>query len=281
MTAYARQAPYGAGSARAPRSARGAHPRMVERRARVARARRRRNRPLVALIVLTVAAIAAVGVAASPVLDVDRIVVSGANRTGVDVARAASGIRGGDALVAVDAADAERRLEALPWVAGATVERRGPGTVEITLIERAPVATVGFGRDRLLVDREGRILGAAADRAGLPSLGARRLQDVPGAHVRDRQRELAEVVAVIPADSIGTVASVTEVDHDLRVLRSDGITVVLGDRTRIRAKFDGVRRTLAELTVRPQAGLGVAEIAELDARDPSAIQITSTIPPGP
>jgi len=70
-----------------------AHPRIARRRLRVERSRRRRNRPLILLIVLTVAAAAAIAFAASPLADVDRIVVEGASHTGDSAVLAASGCR--------------------------------------------------------------------------------------------------------------------------------------------------------------------------------------------
>src|SRR3546814_10770851 len=52
----------------------------------------------------------------------------------------ALGLETGRPILAVDPAAARAALEALPWVASASVERQLPGTVYIRLTERAPLA---------------------------------------------------------------------------------------------------------------------------------------------
>jgi cell division protein FtsQ len=52
----------------------------------------------------------------------------------------AIGVARGEPLLAFDPAAARERLESLPWVKEATVERRLPDTIFIRLIERTPIA---------------------------------------------------------------------------------------------------------------------------------------------
>ncbi len=108
------------------------------------------------------AAVAAVvlvaGAVVSPVLDVDAVVVHGAERTAADRVRDRAGIRTGEALLTVDAAGAAERVEELPWVASATVRRSWPDRVVVEVRERTAVAALaGTGR-WLLVDGDGRHL---------------------------------------------------------------------------------------------------------------------------
>ena len=74
----------------------------------------------------------------------------------------------GASFLAVDLAAARAAVEALPWVASASVRREWPGTLRITLTEEVPVAT---WRDSGLVNADGVVFadGAAAF-AGLPAL---------------------------------------------------------------------------------------------------------------
>jgi cell division protein FtsQ len=132
---------------------------------------RRRLRILVAIVVVVLLAVGVWAVVASPFLDVDHIEVTGSHRVTSAEIVAASGISTGDAMVWLDGGAAERRIAALPWVAGAHVSRHWPGTVEIAVTEREPVAWVDAGAGPVLVDGTGRVLGSLADPpAGLPRI---------------------------------------------------------------------------------------------------------------
>lgn len=250
----------------------GAHPRIARRRLRVERARRRRNRPLLLLVVLTIGAIAAILVAVSPFADVDRVIVVGATHTGDDAITAASRIHAGDALVTVDPAAAARRIESLPWIASATVDRRFSGEIRISVIERVPVATVGHGVRRLLVDRDGHVLGEAVGDERLPSIGSVRPSDVVGSRLRDSQALLAGVATAIPAGASDTVLAMRSTGGEISILRTDGIVVRLGDETEIRTKIDAVGAALA--AYRP------GEVLAVDVRVPNAVAVTTTLPTG-
>ena len=76
----------------------------------------------------------------SPLLDVDRVQVVGAERVAVaDVTRAA-GSGPGTPLVDVDLGGARAGVAALPWVDEVRVTRHWPGTVRIVVTERHEVA---------------------------------------------------------------------------------------------------------------------------------------------
>jgi cell division protein FtsQ len=122
----------------------------------------RRRWPWIVFAVLAVIAVAGI-TSASPLLDVDRLVVRGAERTPVDEVVARSGLRTGEAMLAVPAGAAEERVEELPWVRSATVRREWPGRVVVEVEEREPVAAfAGAGEGGaarwLLVDEDGRRL---------------------------------------------------------------------------------------------------------------------------
>ena len=53
---------------------------------------------------------------------------------------AALDVRPGDSLLGIDLQASRQRLEAIDWVASATVERRLPDTLYVTLSERRAVA---------------------------------------------------------------------------------------------------------------------------------------------
>ncbi len=68
----------------------------------------------------------------------------------------ASGLAQGENLFRIDLARAARALQAQPWVASARLERRLPGTVQVTVSEHRPAALVRFGALYVL-DEQGRI----------------------------------------------------------------------------------------------------------------------------
>ncbi len=114
-------------------------PRLRQRRIEVRReeGRRRLRRLLIAVGVL--AALALVwAFTYSSFLDVDHVVVSGQAHTTEAEVRGAANIGRGEPMVYLDAAGAARRVEALPWVASASVHRSYPGTVHVDVVERVP-----------------------------------------------------------------------------------------------------------------------------------------------
>ncbi|MFL5370585.1 MAG: cell division protein FtsQ/DivIB [Myxococcales bacterium] len=82
---------------------------------------------------------------------------------------AASGLRAGANLFALDLSAATRRMERNPWVASARLSRRFPGAVDVEIVEHRPRAQVQLGAV-YLVDDLGRAFKRAApgDPADLP-----------------------------------------------------------------------------------------------------------------
>ena len=65
---------------------------------------------------------------------------------------------GGDSLLGIDLQAARQRLEAIDWVASATVERRLPDTIHIAIVERRPFARWQIEGKTVLIDRQGVVL---------------------------------------------------------------------------------------------------------------------------
>lgn len=89
-------------------------------------------------------------------LRVSQIKVDGrANTRGEDIL-GAIGMAWGQPLLAFDPTAARARLESLPWVRQATVERRLPSTIFVHLIERTPIAVWQTADETFaLVDADG------------------------------------------------------------------------------------------------------------------------------
>ncbi|MBT3626946.1 MAG: FtsQ-type POTRA domain-containing protein, partial [Rhodospirillaceae bacterium] len=67
----------------------------------------------------------------------------------------------GDPILAFTPAEARRRILALDWVEGVTIERRLPDTIRVNIVERSPFALWQHDKRIQLVDRGGTIINAA------------------------------------------------------------------------------------------------------------------------
>lgn len=239
-------------------------PRLQARRVEVARGQgRRRLRWVVAAVVVVVVVVGAFAVTQSPALDVDQITLSGASRTEEAAARAASGIEVGSPMVALDAPAAERRIEALPWVERATVSRSWPGTVQVAVVQRTPVAVVGSGTAAVTVDRDGQALGPASD-ADLPVVSGDPV--AAGEELAAAQRWVVATLADLPSELRSEVAAASATPTGIRLTLTDDIEVRWGDSSQPTAKADAVQ-VLLEQADR-------ATIATIDVTVPRAATVT-------
>ena len=96
--------------------------------------------------------------------------VIGRTRTDRSAILEAVALKQGEPILALDLYAARERLEALPWVMEATVERRLPDLIYVTLVERRAMAIWQLDGSLSVVDQAGEVIpGAAAeDFAGLP-----------------------------------------------------------------------------------------------------------------
>lgn len=179
----------------------GIDPRLRARRVAVARAQgRRRLRILVGVVVA--ASVVGLGWLAvqSPLLDVDRIRVDGAEHLSAAEVRRTTGVDRRDALLLVDPGAVSRRVERLPWAASVSVHRRLPGTLTVRVTERRPVAWAPLSPRPA---RPSPSAAGAAGRAGTPKAGTGSgpvaLVDADGrvlAHVAEPPGGLGELLGV-------------------------------------------------------------------------------------
>ncbi len=84
--------------------------------------------------------------------------VTGRQRTQVEAILSALEIERDMPILKIDPVAGRARLEALPWVRSAQVERQLPGVIFVTLEERQPLAIWQLHGDRHLIDRSGEII---------------------------------------------------------------------------------------------------------------------------
>lgn len=100
---------------------------------------------------------------------VEDITVSGRGRTPATDILAALGVRQGAPILSLDIERIKDRLELLPSVRVAAVERRLPDQVHLAIIERTPVAIWQNNGAHTLVDKDGRLIpGSVAGFEELP-----------------------------------------------------------------------------------------------------------------
>ncbi|MBK9181224.1 MAG: FtsQ-type POTRA domain-containing protein [Acidimicrobiales bacterium] len=225
-------------------------PRLRARRISVRRAEGRRRLHRLALLALVIGlAAAAWGVTRSPVLDIDRIQVRGAGRTAVATVLATSGIERGSALTELDPGAVEARLERLPWVARAEVERRWPGSVEVTVHERVPVALVtDQAGGRFLVDGAGRVLaGVVSASADLPRVDGVAPVGAPGTDVEATTLDAVRLARLLPGRLRPEVDAVRVDGDDLVLELVGGGRVLVGDGRDLGTKLLATGAVLARV----------------------------------
>ncbi|MGH9076075.1 MAG: cell division protein FtsQ/DivIB [Acidimicrobiales bacterium] len=154
---------------------------------------RRRLRVVVALAVTLTAAAAGVAALESPVFAATHVGVHGAAHYSARQVEATAGLLAHPAMISLDPAAIERRLDRLPWVLRATVARQWPDSVDVAVVERTAVAQVADGSpgQMAVIDQTGRVLalepgrqpglpGLAGSASGAPAPGAAAATVVPG-----------------------------------------------------------------------------------------------------
>lgn len=100
---------------------------------------------------------------------IDEITVSGRGRTSMAQVASALGANHGSPILAVDLGQVKDRLEALPSVRAAAVERRLPASLHIAISERQPIAIWQNNGEHMLIDKTGRVIpGTIAGYENLP-----------------------------------------------------------------------------------------------------------------
>ena len=96
-------------------------------------------------------------------------------------------------LLSFDSRAAQGRIEALPWVDTASIERILPDRIEVRIKERTPIAVWQRGEGLFLVDGTGRVLAAVRGDRVPP------LPRISGEGAAEAAAELLRVLAAFPA----------------------------------------------------------------------------------
>ncbi len=93
---------------------------------------------------------------------VEQVNLVGRDQTDAKAVLAAAGLKAGDSILAFDPEAARQRIESLPWISSAAVQRHLPDTITITIAERKPIALWQHNGKITLIDSNGNNLGTVA-----------------------------------------------------------------------------------------------------------------------
>jgi cell division protein FtsQ len=196
-----------------------------------------------------------IDIAADSGLSVRNVLVEGRAETrAADILEALQAERGAP-LLGIDVAAAKERLERLPWVRSATVERRLPDTLRVRVEERQAFALWQQGKRLAVIDRDGTViikdkLARFADRPLVVGEGAER-----------RAAEIVDLLAADPKLRREVEAAVLVSGRRWNLRLKGGVEVRLPE--------EGVERAWAQLArmVREE-GLLARAVTMVDLRQP-------------
>jgi cell division protein FtsQ len=223
------------------------HPRMRSRRIAVRRSEGlRRLRRLTWGLAGLALLVDGVALAHTGFVDVDEFAVVGTANVSAAAVEHASGIDLGDALLTLDEAGAERRIERLPWVAEADVVRQWPGTVRITVTERQPAAVLQVKDDPAvplaLVDATGRVLEIGAHPEGLIAVTEVPPPLAEGDRAPAAARDALRIADAASRRMPGTIVSLTS---DLEATLGSGGVVLFGSADDLDTKLTALSTVLS------------------------------------
>lgn len=186
----------------------------------------------------------------SPLLNVREIKVIGAQHVDAADVAAVAGLGDDDNLLLVSPPHVADKVEKLPWVRDAKVDRKLPGTVRVRVSERAPAIVLSLAGEQWTLDRRGNVLADGSVGEGLPVLTAVDPGEVaPGTRIADDtvrdalaawrslSRRLRRQVAAIVAPG----------PERITLSLSDGTQVRFGAARALRAKNEVLGALLTEM----------------------------------
>jgi len=235
-----------------PRSQRGkVDPRLQARRRNVARAAGRRRLIITASIAgVALLALALIAVAKSSLFNVESVVVSGASKVDPSEVRVASGIELGQALIDVNPKEVAARVQAVPWIASARVDRQLMSRVEIEVIEHTPAMVLPTAARLVLVSEEGwqlEIVGEKPD-SMLPVFGVVE-SGVPGQRISEGGAAVLALAAAIPPQLDGEIEAIRLENQELFVDLMVGGRARIGNADQLDVKLSALNTVINRINV--------------------------------
>lgn len=140
------------------------------------------------------------GLSQTSLLSVKTIDVAGTSHLNSDQILDLAGLPKGKAMISVNPGAIESRIEADPWVSDASVSRKWPTTVNISVVERTAVAAAQTEDGRWAELGDGGIVLSVVDSPtqGLPVILDQKLSPNPGATLDAETARLVALVGQLP-----------------------------------------------------------------------------------
>jgi cell division protein FtsQ len=190
---------------------------------------------------------------------IKQISIEGASHLSEAEAGKLAGVSLGKNIFNVDLEQARRALIQSPWVERATVDRRLPGSIKITVVEREPAALVSLGGSLYLAARGGDVFkrhtaGDPSDLVVITGVGGE------GEMLRDREGLVALVrrAQEVIGDYERLGPSRTYPLQEVHMTDEGGASLIVGR--------DPVVLTLGRAPYRPKIERGARVLAEIDRR---------------
>jgi cell division septal protein FtsQ len=189
------------------------------------------RRGVPALVAAVLLCLAAWQIARGPLLTIETVHVHGATGADADTVRSAAALVG-RRVFAADAGAATRRVEALPWVAHATVHVGLPGSATITVVPRTPIGVWRVGGVNYLVADDGVIVGTTDDAGPLPVVDAADDANARiGARIDPEPLRVAERINAFASAQLQQTITRISYGHDtgITVVAGKGVQIQFGD----------------------------------------------------
>ncbi|WP_448191186.1 cell division protein FtsQ/DivIB [Azospirillum sp. sgz301742] len=203
-------------------------------------------------------------------LAVQDVAVHGRTATEPEVVLKTLGVERGAPILDIDLTDAKARLEQLPWVASASIERHLPDTLYVRLSERQPMAIWQHDRKFTVIDREGRPLADAAELARRGNRDVERLPQVIGANAPAQVQKLLAAFDRVPAVHKRLKAATWVGDRRWDLTMDNGVVVKLPE--------GGMLTALRQLADMDATGKVLdRDIVVVDLRQPDRMVLQTTV----
>ena len=239
------------------------NPRIQERRIEIIRAKgKRRLRILLTVLLSVLLSLAAVLISKSSLLDVDEVVVVGADSELEELIVAIANIPKSKPILEVDTQSIMERIKRIPNVKGAKVSRSFGGKVTISVTLRKPSVLLSNLGEWFLVDLDGRVLERVSE---LPPnleypIVEGNFDDLKvGEWVPEQALYAIELAANLPSVLLADISFVSTNEGIELMLFGEG-KILFGDNEALESKI------LAASTILEQVDL--AELIHIDVRTP-------------